>query len=86
MKKEEATTIEEDGIVLNRTLIVLSFIQIFRISSSKKTIFTFLSFVSHFISTLILVVDNSIFHFSKLEHKGVTGAVGKVSHKTVANK
>lgn len=73
-REGDRATTEEDGIVLNRTLIASNFIQISQLLVLRsrdghvcKTIF------SPFLCACIcfcLAVDNSIFHFTKLEHKG----------------
>lgn len=88
IRKERRQRSEEDGIVLNRTLIASNFIQIFspssRISTHRHSVKNnFHLFVFHF--HFFILVDNSIFHFGEIRTQRVTWT-GDIVTKTVANK
>lgn len=73
-RKERRQRSEEDGIVLNRTLIASNFIQIFSrhlafqlTGTQRRTIFTFLSFIFTFSFSSLTI---QFFISAKLEHGG----------------
>lgn len=84
IRKERRQRSEEDGIVLNRTLIASNFIQIFSRHLAFQLTGNFHLFVFHF-HFFIQLVDNSIFHFGEIRTQRVTWT-GKSVAKTVANK
>lgn len=89
IRKERRQRSEEDGIVLNRTLIASNFIQISSPSSRISTHWHSAQnnshlFVFHF-HFFIQIVDNSIFHSGEIRTQRVTWTGENVA-KTVANK